>query len=47
MFPCDANGPVPDGPIIPVLQIFQAVSADKKGDHSQPGDGAEKFRFTP
>lgn len=39
MFPWDANGPVPDGPIMPVLQIFLTVSADKKGGHPQPGDG--------
>jgi len=39
MFPWYANGPVPDGPIMRVLQLFLAVSADKKGEHPQPGDG--------
>jgi len=39
MFLCDANGPVPDSPIMPVSQLFLAVSADKKGDHPHPGDG--------
>ena len=47
MFLCDADGPVPDGPIMPVLQLFLAVSADKKGDHPQPGDGGRHSTSHP
>lgn len=47
MFPCDANGPVPDGPIMPVLQLFLALSSDKKGDHPPPGDGGRNFTSHP
>ncbi|PWW11075.1 hypothetical protein DFO57_11157 [Pantoea sp. AG702] len=39
MFPFEGNGPVPDGPIMPVLQLFLTLSADKKGDHPPPGGG--------